>query len=79
LKVSVGQGLRSWSRQTRATVWWLQPSSVASSRVDQCVTPRCSGGGVRVAARISARRSARTVWGRPGRGWSPRPSRPAVV
>jgi hypothetical protein len=37
------------------------PSSAASSREDQWVTPRCSGGGVSVVARISARRSRRTV------------------
>src|SRR6266542_6165273 len=67
------------SRHTRATVLWLTPSWSASSRDDQYVTPRCSGGGDRVAARISARRSRRTVWGRPERGWSPSPSRPCWV
>jgi hypothetical protein len=68
LKVSSRHGLRSYSAHTRATVLWLTPSWSASSRDDQCVTPRCSGGGVSVAARISARRSARTVWGRPRAG-----------
>jgi hypothetical protein len=76
LKVSSRQGLRSWSRQLRATVLWLTPSSTASSRVDQCVTPSRSGGGLSVAARISAWRSLRTVWGRPGRGLSAKPSSP---
>src|SRR5918994_5979383 len=45
LKVSVCQGLTSGSAQTLATVLWLSPSSVASSREDQWGTPRCSGGG----------------------------------
>jgi hypothetical protein len=71
--------LRSCSAQTRATVLWLTPSSPANSRLDQWVTPRCSGGGVKVVARISARRQRRTVWGRPRRGrsasWSVSPSR----
>jgi hypothetical protein len=35
LNVAVCQGLRPCSRQTRATVLWLQPSSPASSRLDQ--------------------------------------------
>jgi hypothetical protein len=39
-------------------------------------TARCSGGGVSVAARISARRLRRTLWGRPRRGRSA--SRPAL-
>ena len=57
LNVSVCQGLTSCSAQTLATVLWLMPSSPASSREDQCVTPSTSGGGVSVASRISARRS----------------------
>ena len=79
LNVSICQGLTSCSAQTRATVLWLSPSSVASSREDQWVTPRCSGGGASVVARISARRVRRTVWGRPRRGrsasWAVSPSR----
>jgi hypothetical protein len=79
LNVSVCQGLRSCSAHTRATVLWLTPSSAASSREDQWVTPGGWGGGLRVVARISARRSRRTVWGRPARGrsasWSVSPSR----
>jgi hypothetical protein len=47
-----------------ATVVLLTPSSAASSRLDQCVTPSSAGGRARVAARISGRRARRTVWGR---------------
>jgi hypothetical protein len=76
LNVLVCQGFRSCSAQTRATVLRLTPTSSTSSRVDQWVSPRRSGGGLSVAARISARQSRRTLWGRPGQGWSLTPSRP---
>jgi Putative transposase of IS4/5 family (DUF4096) len=72
--VGLCHGRMSCSAQTRATVLWLMPSSLASSREDQWVTPSASGGGVRVVARISARRSRRTVWGRPRRGRSAKPA-----
>jgi hypothetical protein len=68
--VSVCHGLTSCSAHTRATVLWLTPSSAAGSREDQCATPRRSGGGASVVARISARRVRRTVWERPRRGRS---------
>jgi hypothetical protein len=67
LNVSVCHGLTSCSAHTLATVLWLTPSSVASSREDQWVTPSAWGGRLRVVARISARRARRTVWGRPRR------------
>jgi hypothetical protein len=48
LKVSARQGCTPYSRQMRAIVSRLTPSSRASSRVDQCVTPSLTGGGLRV-------------------------------
>ena len=33
-------------------VTWLVPSRLASSRDDQCVTPRLAGGGLNVSATI---------------------------
>ena len=51
----------------------LQPRRAASSRDDQCVTPRLAGGGVKVDV-ITAARS--TVRGRPGRFWVSSPARP---
>jgi hypothetical protein len=68
LKLLACQGFSSCCCHTRATVLRLTPSSAASSRLDQCVTPSSAGGGARVAARISEWRARRTVWGRPGRG-----------
>ena len=46
-------GLEVVLGHTRAMVLWLIPSWSAHSRIDQWVTPRCSGGGARVVARIS--------------------------
>jgi hypothetical protein len=54
LNVSVCQGLRSWSAHTRATVLWLMPSSAASSRLDQWVTPSASYKAALVAEGIPA-------------------------
>src|SRR4051794_41959712 len=68
LNVSAFQGLTPYSFHTAATVAWSTPSRGASSRDDQCVTPRPFGGGVSVAATIAAR----STW----RG-RPRPRRPA--
>jgi hypothetical protein len=76
LKVSARQGWTPYSRQMRAMVSRLTPSSWASSRVDQWVIPSLAGGGLRVTCRISVRRARRTVCGRPGRCRSGNPSRP---
>ena len=65
--VSLRQGLRQNCRQHRATEASPIPSSAASRRVDQCVTPRRSGGGSSVRAMITA---SSTVLGRPERGAS---------
>ena len=63
LKVSAFHGLTPYSFHTAATVAWSIPSRGASSRDDQCVTPRLLGGGVNVAEMIAARSTDR---GRPG-------------
>jgi hypothetical protein len=63
LKVSARHGLIPYSRQTRAMVSRLTPSSPASSRVDQWVIPSRGGGGLSVTLRISARWVRRTVCG----------------
>ena len=75
LKVSTRQGCRFQSRQTFATVAKLTPSSVASSRDDQCVTPSFTGGLVNVATTISL---CETVRGRPGRSRSSNAAKPPV-
>jgi hypothetical protein len=41
LNVATRQGCRSQSRHTFATVAKLIPSSLANSRLDQCVTLEC--------------------------------------
>ena len=71
LNVSAFHGLTPYSFQIAATVEWSIPSRSASSRLDQCVTPRLFGGGVKVAVMILARSTLR---GRPG---GRTPSRPA--
>ena len=53
--MSAFHGFTPYSFHTAATVAWSIPSRGASSRDDQCVTPRLFGGGVNVAAMIAAR------------------------
>jgi hypothetical protein len=76
LKVSARQGWMPYSRQMRAMVSRLTPSSRARSRVDQWVMPSRGGAGLRVTDKISARRARPTLWGRPGRGRSGNPPSP---
>ncbi len=73
LNVSRRHGCTWYRRQARATVASPTPRRPASSRVDQCVTPRRSGGGSRVAAMMAA---SSTVLGRPERGSSSSPAMP---
>src|SRR5215217_5569114 len=63
LNVSAFHGFTPYSVHTAATVAWSIPRRGASSRDDQCVTPRLFGGGVNVAAMTAARSTDR---GRPG-------------
>src|SRR6266567_689426 len=51
-------------RQIEAISLWLTPTRLASSRLDQCVKPDSSGGGVNVSATTIA---SSTVGGRPER------------
>ena len=74
LKVCRFQGFRSLSRQIRATEANEIPISLASSRADPYVTPRCAGGAARVAT-TTARSSIPR--GRPERSRSPNPAIPA--
>jgi len=69
----------SWvnSRQIIATVKLDTPTSSASKRVDQWVTPNRFGGPASVRATISNRMSSLTSRGRPDRGQSISPSMPA--
>ena len=69
LNVSAFHGRTPYSFHTAATVAWSTPSRGASSRDDQCVTPRLAGGGSKVAARIATR---------PGRN-SPTITSPATI
>ena len=64
LNVSTRHGCRPQLRQIRETVANPMPSSAASSRLDQWVTPSRSGGGVNVAATTCASSTRR---GRPDR------------
>jgi hypothetical protein len=52
LKVSAFHGFTPYRFQASAMVTWLVPSRLASSRDDQCVTPRLAGGGLNVSATI---------------------------
>ena len=63
LKVSAFHGFTPYVFQMPATVEWSTPSRGASSRDDQCVTPRLLGGGVNVAARLSKRTLVVSVHG----------------
>ncbi|GAA3512718.1 hypothetical protein GCM10022262_40870 [Georgenia daeguensis] len=71
--MSAFHGLTPNSFHTPATVEWSRPNRAASSRLDQCVTPRLSGGGTNVAAITSARSTRR---GRPVRDSSTNPLSP---
>jgi len=73
LNVSAFHGLTPKSFHAWAIVTWLTFNRAASSRLDQCVTPRLFGGGVNVAV-ITAERS--TLRGRPGGRTPSRPARP---
>ena len=74
LNVSAFHGRIPNSFHALVMVTWLTFSRAASSRLDQCVTPRLAGGGTSVSA---------TIWrwsmvrGRPGRSSSTRPATPA--
>jgi hypothetical protein len=73
LNVSTRHGCRFHFRQIRATDANDTPSSRASSRADQCVTPNDGGGFVMVATTTSASSIRR---GRPGRSSSASPAIP---
>ena len=73
LNVSAFHGLIPKSFHAWAIVTWLTFNRAASSRLDQCVTPRLFGGGVNVASTI---RRGSTVRGRPGRSSSASPANP---
>jgi len=76
LNVCTRWGLRPYSRQIMDTVKFDTPTSAASSRVDQCVTPSRWGGPARVRATMSRRISSSISRGRPGRGRSLNASMP---
>src|ERR1019366_9488271 len=84
LQLGVGgelESLRSPRLQTpllpgRDTVKSLTPRCLASSRLDQCVTPSCSGGGSNVARTIVI---GSIVGGRPDLGRSSSPARPSLA
>jgi hypothetical protein len=52
LKVSAFHGFTPYRFHAAATVTWLVPSRSASSRDDQCVTPKPAGGGRNVSVTI---------------------------
>ena len=52
LNVSAFHGFTPYRVHAAATVTWLVPSRSASSREDQCVTPKLAGGGVNVSVTI---------------------------
>ena len=54
LNVSRRHGWTPYSRQARAIGAFPTPRRVASSRLDQCVTPSFFGGGLNVAAMIAS-------------------------
>ncbi len=70
---SAFHGLIPYARRARATEVLEIFKRSASSRVDQCVTPRFFGGGLNVAATIARWSSSR---GRPGFDASARPAIP---
>jgi hypothetical protein len=76
LKDSVRQGCSPHSRHTLATFTFDRPSSAASSRDDQCVTPSRVGGGSSVASTTA---TSSVVRGLPGLGRSSRPPMPSAA
>lgn len=70
LNVSVRCGWMSHLRQIRATLAKEIPSSRPSSRADQCVTPRCSGGTPPSASVLTTTSISSIRAGRPDRGRS---------
>jgi len=69
-------GCNPYSRQTAATLTLDRPSSRASSRLDQCVTPSRSGGGSKVASTIA---TSSVVRGLPAFGRSASPPIPSLM
>jgi len=67
LNVWVRHGCSPHARHTFATATFEIPSAWANRRLDQWVTPRCSGGSSRVASTIATSSSS---FGRPERGRS---------
>ena len=65
LKLCVRHGCSPHSRHTSATLTLEMPSSAASSRDDQCVTPSRFGGGSRVASTMATSSVVRRL-ARPG-------------
>ena len=76
LNDSVRQGCSPYSRHTLATFTFDRPSSAASSRLDQCVTPSRCGGGSKVASTMA---TSSVVRGLPGRGRSSSPPVPSAA
>jgi hypothetical protein len=76
LNVSTRHGARPHFFQTLAMVTLLSPSSAASSRDDQCVTPSRAGGASRVASTIA---TSSICCARPGLGRSWSPPRPSAA
>ena len=76
LNVSARHGCSPHSRHTPATLTLEMPSSAASSRDDQCVTPSRSGGGSSVASTIA---TSSVVRGLPGFGRSSSPPIPSAA
>ena len=76
LKLSARHGCNPHSRHTSATLTLDTPSSAASSRLDQCVTPSRWGGGSSVASTIA---TSSVVRGLPGFGRSSSPPIPSAA
>ena len=76
LKLSARHGCSPHSRHTSAILTLDTPSSAASSRDDQCVTPSRSGGGSSVASTIA---TSSVVRGLPGLGRSSSPPIPSAA
>ena len=75
-KLSARHGCSPHSRHTSATLTLEMPSSAASSRDDQCVTPSRLGGGSSVASTIATSSMTR---GLPGFGRSSSPPAPSAA
>ena len=76
LEVAARQGCSPYSRHTSATFTFDRPSSAASSRDDQCVTPSRCGGGSSFASTIA---TSSVVRGWPGLGRSSSPPMPSAA